>query len=418
MIAPPEPWTRLTAPDEILAMTKDLGLTPKTFTEPKPLFYSGVYVQARTSCQLAGYIDKSAVVIEVNGMLHTIHPECLKEMQKGSKSRGLEVGSGLPDYTIFDIETTGLSKTDEIIEISAIRVKEDRVTIVDTFDELVKPSQILSPDIIQLTGITDTMLADKPKISEVMPRFLEFIEGSILVGHNIKTFDVPFCNRYAEKCGCRIKNKIIDTLPFARDCLELEHHTLGDIAKALQITPGTAHRAMGDCETTLHCFQALCKMQDPQTYLRAKQAKPDDFSISIDGYKLDISFSSELPSKKKISQAEVLKYRSTPKAKEMKPTTDLFDPAHPLFDLTCVITGEMQEMSRKQAMQRIVDCGGHVADNVTKKTDILVIGADADPEKKSGKQKKAEAYLAAGQSIRILTEPDFLTLLDCSKKME
>ena len=84
--------------------------------------------------------------------------------------------------------------------------------------------------------------------------------------------------------------------------------------------------------------------------------------------------------------------------------------------MTCVITGELQQINDRDAMQRIADCGGHNADNVTRKTDLLIVGSGSDPEKKSIKVKKAEEYIAKGLPIRIITEEQFLAMLDVSSE--
>ena len=68
-------------------------------------------------------------------------------------------------------------------------------------------------------------------------------------------------------------------------------------------------------------------------------------------------------------------------------------------------------MSDRDAMQRIADCGGLNADNVTKKTDLLIVGGGSSPARKSGKMKKAEDYIERGIPIRILTEEEFEKLL-------
>lgn len=98
------------------------------------------------------------------------------------------------------------------------------------------------------------------------------------------------------------------------------------------------------------------------------------------------------------------------KGKGHHPATDLFDPAHPLFDKTCVLTGELLKLSDREAMQRIADFGGKNADNVTKKTDFLIVGGGSPSEKKSGKVRKAEEYIEKGIPIRIISEEEFLQM--------
>ena len=94
------------------------------------------------------------------------------------------------DYVIFDIETTGLdSSYDEIIEIGAIRIENNKV--VSQFQSLVKPNIEIDDYITELTGITNDMLIDAPKIEDVLPQFMEFVGSEILIGHNVN-FDINF----------------------------------------------------------------------------------------------------------------------------------------------------------------------------------------------------------------------------------
>ena len=114
--------------------------------------------------------------------------------------------------------------------------------------------------------------------------------------------------------------------------------------------------------------------------------------------------------KQRVTASQLAHFQSRPKAKDIVPATDLFDPAHPLFDKTCVLTGELLKLSDREAMQRIADCGGKNADNVTKKTDFLIVGGGSPSEKKSGKVRKAEEYIEKGIPIRIISEEEFLQM--------
>lgn len=307
---------------------------------------------------------------------------------------------GMPIYTVFDIETTGLESCDEIIEIAAIRVVDGETE--DVFTELVQPENSIPLDISALTGITDDMLTDAPSIIDIMPRFLEFIKGTILIGHNIATFDIPFCNRICHEIGCPpIKNEYIDTLSLARSCLELPKYRLADIAAELQINPSVAHRALGDCETTLEC------------YLQLEKLMKCEISTSLPS----LSHNSQSTKKPKISKQEFLKYHNTPKASSIFPTVSLFDPSHPLYGAVCAFSGDLASISRQQAMQQVVNAGGTCSDSVTKHTTMLILGAQVGVSKKSIKHKKAEQYIEQGLSIQILDEKQFLQLL-CIQKTE
>ena len=113
-----------------------------------------------------------------------------KIMALKERNKGKHVTDFPCDYTVVDIETTGLSPDKcEIIEISALKVRNDE--IVDTFSTLIKPSKRIDPFIVRLTGITDEMVAEAPKIRAVLPAFMEFVAEDFILGHNVN-FDINF----------------------------------------------------------------------------------------------------------------------------------------------------------------------------------------------------------------------------------
>lgn len=173
-----------------------------------------------------------------------------------------EWGSGVSecveDYTVIDLETTGLSaERDEIIEVSAIRVRNHQP--VDTFTELVNPGRKIDARIVELTGITDDMLIGARTKEEVLPEFLEFIGSDIVVGHNV-SFDLGFIRKAAERvCVDIARNDYIDTLRLSRRLHpELPHHRLGDMVDHFCIVSDGAHRADADTESTRQLYELLC----------------------------------------------------------------------------------------------------------------------------------------------------------------
>jgi DNA polymerase-3 subunit epsilon len=102
-------------------------------------------------------------------------------------------------------------------------------------------------------------------------------------------------------------------------------------------------------------------------------------------------------------------------AKDFQPFGDA-DPDHPLNGKTVVFTGKLHSMSRREAFLALAEAGGHPADSVTKKTDLLVVGDQdisrlAEGESMSSKQLKAGKLRQAGQDIEMIGESDFLKLL-------
>lgn len=133
------------------------------------------------------------------------------------QKQGIQLNKYTPDYVVFDLETTGISRTfDEVVEISAVKVRSGQV--VDEFSTLVNPGRHIPAGASQVNGITDQMVADCPLFSQVLQEFLNFTEGLTLVGHNIASFDMKFIWRDAEKYyGELVPNDYVDTLKVAKD---------------------------------------------------------------------------------------------------------------------------------------------------------------------------------------------------------
>ncbi len=172
--------------------------------------------------------------------------------------RGKNLRDYVPDYVVFDLETTGTSpNNDSIIEISAVKVKEGQV--VDTFSTLVNPKRPIPSYATAVNGITDEMVENAPILEEVLPLFNEFIGNNVLVGHNIHCFDMKFIWKACEELfGETFINDYIDTLPMARRVLPtLAHHRLVDIADYYDISTVGAHRALQDCIMNQKCFEFM-----------------------------------------------------------------------------------------------------------------------------------------------------------------
>jgi DNA polymerase-3 subunit epsilon len=103
------------------------------------------------------------------------------------------------------------------------------------------------------------------------------------------------------------------------------------------------------------------------------------------------------------------------KISDITPTTDEINPNNPLYEKAVVFTGALQSMDRKTAIQKVVNCGGHGTNSISKKTDFLVMGQQ-DYSKfkdgmKSSKLKKAEALIKQGIDLEIISESEFLQLI-------
>ncbi len=156
-------------------------------------------------------------------------------------------------YVVFDLETTGFNPVkDKIIEIGAVKVVKGE--IIDRFSTFVNPVVPIPDKIIKLTSITDQMVADAPDIKDVMPEFLKFCEGSVLVAHN-SDFDMGFINQKTGELAIDIDVTYVDTLAMSRVLLpELVRFKLDNVAKALKVSLENHHRAVDDAECTAYIF--------------------------------------------------------------------------------------------------------------------------------------------------------------------
>ena len=170
-------------------------------------------------------------------------------------------------FVAFDIETTGLSPLNsEIIEIGAVRIVDGKVT--ETFDELINPGFAISDFTINLTGITNDMLADKRSLAEVLPEFMKFIGDDVLIAHNAP-FDCGFISYACMKRNIKFNNPSIDTLVMSR-CMEPEHKkfTLDAVAGRFKIDMGSHHRADDDANT---CAQIFLKFVEKLAQIHIKK---------------------------------------------------------------------------------------------------------------------------------------------------
>ena len=177
----------------------------------------------------------------------------------GSK-RGKLINQYVSDYVVFDLETTGISsKYDEVIEISAVKVNNGKVT--GEFSTLVNPGRRIPPGASRVNGITDEMVAGAPGFSDVLGDFFQFAGDMILVGHNISSFDMKFLYRDAQKYFQKVPdNDYADTLILARKALpQLSHHRLVDLAEHYGFSAEGAHRALNDCRMNQKVYERLAE---------------------------------------------------------------------------------------------------------------------------------------------------------------
>jgi DNA polymerase-3 subunit epsilon len=178
-----------------------------------------------------------------------------------------ELGTPLREVTfvVVDLETTGGSpESCAITEIGAVKVRGGEV--LGEFQTLVDPGSAIPPYISILTGITDSMVIAAPRVAEVLPAFLEFARGSVLVAHNAP-FDLGFlkaaCAASAmpwPACGS------VDTAILARRLLtrdEVPNCKLSTLAPFFRTATAPCHRALADARATVDVLHGLFERLGP-----------------------------------------------------------------------------------------------------------------------------------------------------------
>lgn len=264
------------------------------------------------------------------------------------------------DYVCLDIETTGLTKNDKVTQIAAVKVVND--TIVDTFESYVNIGDTELPiQISYLTGTSKEMLEDAPSFDEVADSLIEFLDGLSLIGHNITSFDLPFLARN----GLDLKQLLaVDTVGFAKASpLGLEDHKLETLMDYYGINT-TAHNALNDSLATVEIYNAL-------------------------------------------------------KNKDYKRRTISEDYPQIWEDTKFAYTGAFANFTRKTLENKILSFGGSISKSVTKTTDYLVVGQQIATNLvdgvRSSKEIKCMEMIDNGHPIRMITEEEFLSLLQEAK---
>ncbi len=210
-----------------------------------------------TEDQMAGIMDQLKLMgVEVEEIEDGM-PKAMPELTTPS----------FDSFVAFNIETTGSNgaangdREAQITEIGAVRVVGGVIT--ETFDELANPGRDIVPRIARLTHITNEMVANKPPVEEVIRRFYEFVGDSTLVGHNIKSSDLRYIVKAADKAGVHLEVPFLDTYVLARKFKEKmlwEKVSLGYLADYYGLENKETHRAFSDAEVNARIYFELQKL--------------------------------------------------------------------------------------------------------------------------------------------------------------
>ncbi len=160
-------------------------------------------------------------------------------------------------FAVFDVETTGLNPAygHRVCEVACLRVQGGRE--IARFESLVDPQRVVSAGAFHVNRITPEMLAGAPTFEQVAAPLLALMTGAAIAAHNAP-FDLGFLAAELEIAGLPPpEGAIVDTLALVRRMYHFASNSLPAVAAAMEIETGTAHRAMGDVETTRHVLEQI-----------------------------------------------------------------------------------------------------------------------------------------------------------------
>ena len=310
------------------------------------------------------------------------------------------------NFIAMDFETANGKRTSACsLGIAVVR----NLQIVETKHWLIRPEPFEFNYLnVLVHGLTETVLRDKPLFSECWNEIRPYLDNEMIVAHNtsfdisvlsqtLEHYDLPIpvldyiCSRQAsQKVFDNVINYRLDTIA---DCLGIRfmhHNALEDATTAAKIL--------------IHMLRKY-KCRNITELTAAIGLRPGKLTASN-----HITCSHIRP-----PQSRSRKAKSVPLSKRITPTTTKFDEDNKLYAKIVAFTGALNGMGRAQAYQIVADMGGQPADNVTLKTDYLVLGIQdyrlLKDHRQSAKTRKAIEYAKRGTGIQIISEEDFYEMI-------
>lgn len=297
--------------------------------------------------------------------------------QNKLRKKGHEIPSFLDNYTLLDIETTGLSPIyNRITELGGIKVRNGQ--IVDKYTNLVKfpDSNKVPAFLTKMNGISEDLINEKGIPVEVAAeQFRDFIGSDIIIGYNVN-FDLNFLYDLMKKYKLPLlTNNYVDVLRFARVFYPRQHNRLSDVMQRAGIAQVEQHRGLDDSIDTKKVYDDF-KANFTDEMLQQVQNKIKNVDLTSND--VDIT---------------QLGFRNPVNAKNI------------------VLTGNLQ-MNQKDGAKMITNLGGNLQDSPLLNTNYLIMG-DHDFFKKDNQElNEARSLIKNGAKIKRLSETFFVNMLD------
>ena len=305
----------------------------------------------------------------------------------------------MPDsWTAIDFETANQDRG-SACAVGLVKVRDGVIT--DRYTTLIRPPAGIdhfSPRNTAVHGITPADVATAPTWRTVHARIMEFADGDTLVAHNAP-FDMGVIAQASARTGLTTPAWTYTcTLALSRRTwTDLPDHRLPTVSAHIGHRVTHHHRADADAEAAARIAIAAMEHHGAATLAdlaRATGTGPRHLTPAT-------ALTRTPP-----AQDRYARFQRAARTEPPAPSPDA-DPAGPLYGRVVCVSGDLDSMDKPEVWRRIAEAGGTPAKNVTKKTDILVIGGHDGPGKTS-KHRRAETYAEHGQPIAFLTEADLL----------
>lgn len=312
-------------------------------------------------------------------------------------------------WTAIDFETANQDRG-SACAVGLVRVVDGEV--VDRYTTLIRPPEpvaYFSRHNTAVHGITAADVADAPGWETVRPRILEFADGGALVAHNA-AFDMGVLRQACGHTGLDLP--ALDyacTLALSRRTWDLPDHRLPTVCAHIGHQVTHHHRADADAEAAARIMIAAMDRYGTSSLPELSRASRMRLGrLEAVAATLVASAPTTAPTSPPMED-RYGRWQRVAQTPLPAPSPDA-DPAGPLYGRTVCVSGDPQAMDKPEMWKRVAEAGGTPAKNVTKKTEVLVV-CGSDHGGKTSKHRQAEAYMAKGQRIDIITEAELMARL-------
>ncbi|RUT30564.1 hypothetical protein EJP77_12100 [Paenibacillus zeisoli] len=306
------------------------------------------------------------------------------------------------NFVSLDFETANMRNRGSVCAVGIVVVRDGEVA--EEFYSLVNPLDDFDPYVVQIHGITEAMVQDAPTFKELWDSIGPLLNNQVVVAHNA-AFDMSVlkhCMTVHELPSDGF-HYLCSYLLAKRIWPGLTSYRLNSISRHLELDAFRHHDALEDARAAALVF--IKCMEKAEAALAPELAARCEYRLG-----------SILPDYTHITFASTRSSGGSVRASQIAPSVSEFDENHVLYRKHVVFSGTLSSLSRREAMQRVADAGGLLADQVLPNTHYLVVGSKDymkhhNGTKSNSKIRKAEKLSSSGRKIRILPEEEFLPLL-------